>query len=173
MRTTSTAFCYCCEGPAWPPQQVVTVDVRGRAVQVCPRCRTTYAYLIEQVSRFGNRFRFVRKSEIPAMNSFNSRTVTTTSASHAVFRRVFMFLLLAKELQENIRQKEVNWMADERAEKTIKLPGRIAKILSRTYMAQGDDASLEDDVALRQIADLLEDIDPNIMKNVQKKKRAS
>jgi hypothetical protein len=76
-------------------------------------------------------------------------------------------------LTEEIRRKEVNWMVDNVTRKLLRLPENIAKVLRQTYVCAGDDANLSDDLALQKIRDLLEDIDPEIMKIRKQKKRSS
>ena len=60
-------------------------------------------------------------------------------------------------------------MVDEMTEKILKLPRRVAAIVRQTHAVMGDSFKLDDDIALQQIRDLLEDIDPNIM-SIKKKK---
>lgn len=135
-----------------------TASHYGKVYDVCGRCNKRYYDAPGQIERFGLRFRFVKKSEIP---------YTGRAAKH-----IYKILLLFRERQE-IRQKEVNWMADEKAEKLLKLPSRIAAVVGQTYAVCGDDFKLADDEALMRIRDLLDDIDPAIMQRVRKKKRAS
>jgi hypothetical protein len=54
----------------------------------------------------------------------------------------------------------------------VKLPERIAAIVGKTYVVMGDDAKLEDDVALMRIRDLLDQLDPKLIER-NKNKRLS
>lgn len=152
-------FCSICDEQSYIHDTKRRTVTRGEKIlEICGRCNRKYHDAPGQIERFGFRFRFVKRSEI--------------SAKGAIAKQIYKILLLAKERSE-IRQKEVNWMADEQTKKLLKLPNDIAKIVGQTYAVCGDDSKLADDVALMQIRDLLDDIDPRIMERQRKKKRAS
>lgn len=130
---------------------------RGIRHFVCGPCRARYSHSLSQIEHFGFRFRFVERSEIPRRPDLPG------------FAQIYKLLLLAKERQE-IRQKEVNWMAREQTENIIKLADRVACIVSKTFAVQGDEAALTDEEALIRIRDLLEAIDPQIIERNKKKR---
>lgn len=135
---------------------------RGRPYVICGPCRRIYSHCRSQFAWCGTRFRFVRKTEIPR------------TGESIMFQLVYKVLLLARERQIS-RQKEVNWMVDEKTRKVIKFFDRAADILVRTLPVGGDDFTVPDDEAITRIRDLLDDIDPEIMhgafRRVKKKRR--
>jgi hypothetical protein len=135
------------------------VFYRGVKYSVCGPCRRRYSHAISQIASSGVRFRFVEKSEIPK----------PPAEIWNQFFRVYKVLLLHKECEEK-RQKEVNWVIEEMTKKLVKLPGRVAAIVRETYSVVGDDFKLTDDEALIRIRDLLEEIDPEIIKRKKKKR---
>lgn len=60
--------------------------------------------------------------------------------------------------------------AEEKATKMLKLPDRIAAILGKTFVVRGDDFTLEDDVALMRIRDLIDEIDPKAIQRNKNKR---
>lgn len=54
----------------------------------------------------------------------------------------------------------------------VRLPDRIAAIIGKSYAVRGDDATVEDDVALVMIRDLLDQLDPTLIER-NKNKRLS
>jgi hypothetical protein len=136
-------------------------------MRICPTCRGDHALIKEQVGEFGRRFRFVRKAEVPTPPVFDS---DSGIKKYRLFRQLYMILLIAKERQE-IREKEVHWMVDDMAKKVLRLPDAIARVIAQTYTVCGDDFKLGDDVALQQIRDLLEEIDPNIMTRPKRRRK--
>jgi hypothetical protein len=153
--------CFACGRPAQAGDPRGRVIYRGRTVEICSQCRGGHALIKEQVAAFGRRFRFVRKSEVPQPVDFGYR----------VFRQLYMILLIADER----RGKEVNSMAiEEKTKRHLRLPDAIARVIAQTFVVCGDDAKLSDDVALQQIRDLVEEIDPEIfarIRNRPKRKR--
>jgi hypothetical protein len=136
----------------------------GRILEICSPCRGGYALLKEQVAAFGRRFRFVRKSEVPQPTGY-------ALDNYRLFRQLFMILLIARERQEKAG-KEVSSMAvDERTKRYLKLPDAVARVIAQTFVVCGDDAKLSDDVALQQIRDLLEEIDPEILTRIRDRKQ--
>lgn len=138
-----------------------------RRFRVCMICRGSYAFPVEQIAKYGLRFRFVHKREIPSPQTLSH------IATYRQFRRVYAVLLIAKERREKKLKQEVNWMVDEMTTKILRLPDRLAAIVRETYDVLGDDFRLSDDIAIKKIRDLIEEIDPEIIHNSRKKKRLS
>lgn len=141
---------------------------RGESHVICERCRGRYHDPVGQASAFGDRFRFLEKSEVP----MRKELAGLSTMRHAEYSKIFSILVLLGERHGN-QEKEVNLMAvDETTKKILKLPNKVADIVSKTFVAMGDDAKITDDQALMMIRDLLEEIDPNIMTK-KKRKRLS
>jgi hypothetical protein len=138
------------------------VEHRGTVYSVCGLCRKRYSHILTQLAFCGLRFRFVEKSEIPP----------PPKPGWSNFIQIYKLLLLARERQIS-QGKEVNWMVDDTTRKILKLPDKIAGIVTRTFVASGDNAELSDDQALMMIKDLLEEIDPEIMTKKNKRKKLS
>ena len=164
IETADLPRCAICKGEISPWDKVAkTASFRGEEYPVCGTCDRKYSHCVEQIAWAGFRFRFVERREIPR------------SKRPGPFTQIYKLLLLAKERQE-IRRKEVKWMADEMTTRILKLPGRVAAIVRETFVVRGDDYKLADDTALLKIKDLLEESDPNIMNRRvrnRKKKRLS
>lgn len=124
---------------------------RGNDHVVCGACVKRYNDPAGQIREYGFRFRFVERTELSKQ------------------QQIYKILLLLKERQE-IRQKEVNWMADEMATKLLRLPDKIAAIVGKTFAVRGDDADLSDEQALIRIRDLIEEIDEKIIDRNKKKR---
>ena len=130
---------------------------RGREYEVCGPCNKRLYDAAGQIESLGFRFRFIEKTELPA-----GMIADASFANLPVKKKVFKILLLLKERQE-IRQKEVNWMAEEKAKQILKLPDRIAAIVAKTYVMLGDGFKVDAEEALIRIRDLLEEIDEKII----------
>jgi hypothetical protein len=163
--------CFVCQRPAPISDVRGRVEFRGKQIQICGTCRGRYAFVIEQATATGRRFRFVAKSEIPAPLVTRDRQRVSKVETHSNFRQIYMVLLLLKEREEK-RQKEVNWTVDSRTKKILQLPDKIAGVIGKTWVVAGDDFTLSDDEALIRIRDMLEEIDEGIIKR-NKKKRLS
>jgi len=134
---------------------------RGESFITCLRCVLRFDDPVKQAERFGRRFRFVERGEIPHQDTLGINESLGFAPYHA-FTQIYKILLLLKERQE-IRQKEVNWMVEEKTEQIIKLADRVATIVGKTFAVLGDDTEISDDQALVRIRDLLEVIDPEII----------
>src|SRR6266581_4787086 len=98
--------CFTCSGPTVKSDPRGRTTFRGLPIVVCSPCRGGHAYAVEQAATTGLRFRLVRKSEIPQPPVFGDRVRISGVQKYRLFRRLYMILLLAKELEEK-RQKEV------------------------------------------------------------------
>ena len=59
---------------------------------------------------------------------------------------------------------------DSQAASYLKFPERVAAIVGKTYAVMGDDFKLADDEALTRIRDLLDELDPTLIRRNQKKR---
>lgn len=132
-------------------------------MEICGFCNKRYSDAPGQMMRYGLRFRFVERCEVPRSGFVESIDLGTQ-------KKVFKFLLLFKERQEKLGQ-EVMWMPEEMTQKVLKLPKRVAAAMKNTYAIRGDDATDSDDVALQKIKDLIEEIDPNIFRDLLRRNR--
>jgi hypothetical protein len=155
----ATTRCYICVEPILHRRKEIEgrFAFRGETYVICEGCRGRYWEPVKQAAKFGRRYAFIPRSAMPR-----------STEHHRSFQPIYATLLLAQERQK-IQQKEVKWMVDEMTEKILKLPRRVAAIVRQTHAVMGDSFKLDDDIALQQIRDLLEDIDPNIM-SIKKKK---
>jgi hypothetical protein len=70
------------------------------------------------------------------------------------------------------RKGVIEEMAQERAERLVKLPEQIAAIIGKTYAERGDNYELSDDTAVGMVRDLLLELDETIIQR-NKDKRLS
>ena len=161
--------CFTCKGQVFTSDIKGRTSFRGKPIVICSPCRGRYAYTLEQVAATGLRFRLVRKSEIPQPPVFGDRTQISNVQKYRLYRRLYMVLLITKELEEK-RQRGVYWMVDEMTRKLLKLPDQIATIVGRTFAFRGDGFIVSDDEALNKIRDLIESIDPEILERNKNKR---
>jgi hypothetical protein len=159
--------CYVCR---WFSRPRAYGRRNGRQFTVCLSCLTKYHDPVGQAERFGRKFRFVEKTEIPHPDGVGITERSTGFMPWHPYHDIYKFLLLFKERQEKLG-KEVMWMPEEMTQKVLKLPKRVAAAMKNTYAIRGDDATDSDDVALQKIKDLLEEIDPNIFKDLLRRKK--
>jgi hypothetical protein len=124
---------------------------------------------VGQSQKFGRRFRFVEKTEIPHPDTLTINEERTGFKPWHAYHEIYKICLLLRERAE-ILGKEVKWKVDDQTKKILKLPGQVAAIVARTYAVCGDDCTLADNEALVRIRDLLEAIDPAIIDKNKKKK---
>lgn len=153
--------CFVCRNLAKPKTH--SRDRRGQIFMVCRSCSIRYDDPVGQAAKYGPRFRFVRRDEIPHPDSLGISERNMGPKPWYTFHQVFKTLLLYREHRLK-RQKEVMWTVDEMTERYLKLLPRIAAVIRDTYEIRGDDFKLENDVAITKIRDLCEEIDPLIFK---------
>ena len=151
--------CYVCNELAKPSGFGVH---RGESFMICLSCMVRYDGPVKQAERYGHRFRFIERREIPHQDELQINERSVGFAPNRTYREVYKILLLVRE-QLEIRQKEVNWSVDERTKRILKLPEQIATIVAKSFAVRGDDATVSDDQALVRIRDLLEAIDEKII----------
>lgn len=176
LRKSSTPECFICAEKMLYENPIASGFYhRGSFAQICGSCRRRYYNSTKQAAAFGDRYRFIEKSEVPSRRDlkigFRATDVSLIN-KHRIFTQLFHMLLLVKERRIQ-RRKEVNLMIEDMTREILKLPDRIARILTKTFAVAGDSAELEDDQALMQIRDLIEAIDPDILTRRQKKKKPS
>lgn len=164
--------CYLCSSPLkYDPPAVSSFAYRGETHSICRKCRGEFWAPLEQASKFGKRYRFIRKSEMPRIRFFGMAVGYQASriAHHRVFTKVFAALILLQDRQKKQR-KEVSWMVDDMTRKLLKLPDQIAAVLGKTYVIRGDDFLLSDDVVLLEMKEILKSIDPDIIERNKDKR---
>jgi hypothetical protein len=161
-RSIRTGKCSICQFPSsrFDPARRTVIGRRGNQMIVCGMCRAKYSHIVSQLAWCGLRYRFVERHEIPR----------GPARYRAAFPRIYKLLLLAKERQILLR-KEVNWMPEETARKILNFPKRVAEAMKGTYAICGDDATVPEDVALLKIKDLLEELDPNIFRDLRRRQK--
>lgn len=142
---------------------------RGQGFGVCLQCSIKYQNPVGQAEKYGRRYRFVEKSEIPHPDTLTINEGSTGFKPWHPYHEIYKICLLVKERME-ILGKEVEWKVDDQTKKILKLPAQVAAIVARTYTVCGDDAKLDDNEALVRIRDLLESIDPAIIDRNKKKR---
>jgi hypothetical protein len=131
--------CYLCSRKILYDNPLICSFVfRGKTHSICSKCRGLYWGAIEQASRFGKRYRFIEKSEVPRLTGFGMQVGGGISpiAQHRVFTTVFRMLLLIRERQRH-QQKESDWMIDEMTRRLLKLADQMAAIIGKTYAVRG------------------------------------
>lgn len=167
--TAISGRCYICRETA---KARATGKYRNEAFMVCLRCVMRYVDPVNQIERYGRRFRFVERGEIPHQDIFRINESVGFAPYHP-FQQIYKILLLMAERsagQEILSEEVRRMVVDEKAEKILKLPGRMADILTGTFAVRGDDFLIPDDIAIAKIKDLIDDIDPEIMTKAIRKK---
>lgn len=137
---------------------------------ICLNCKQRYEDPLGQAERFGRRFRFVLRNEIPHHDSLGIDERSIGFMPYHPYREIYKILLIAKDRQE-ILQKEVNWKVDEQTKKILQLPLKIAAVVAQTWEIQGDDAVLDNSEAITRIRDMLDDIDADLIEKALRKKK--
>lgn len=100
---------------------------------------------------------------------YGKKPLSFKSRKQSAFRR--RFFAVCKELRRKNKKKEVNEMSVKHdAAQLMKFPERIAAIVGKTYSIRGDDWKMSNDEALTRIRDLLDEIDPTLIKRNQNKR---
>lgn len=95
------------------------------------------------------------------------------NAQETYFRRWASQIVFRAILRRTRKGVITTQQAEDTATKMLKLPDRIAAIIGKTFVVRGDDFTLEDDIALSKIRDLIDEIDPTAIKRNKDKRLSS
>ncbi len=141
----------------------------------CKRCaKNRYRKLFLMKSGAFSKFcRFCRKAR---SDEYAARAAASPRTNYMKSALPIRMILARHFLAKTARGREVKPLSKTKskaqtyAEKLIRYPEEVAKIIGKTFLLSGEDALLTDDDALTRIRDLLDDIDPSILEENKDKR---